>query len=112
MRKAGDWTLEIAILPQFLTIEPHFVRKAGDWTLEIAILPQFLTIEPHFVRKAGDWTLEIAILPQFLTIEPHFVRKGCVSWRLVATAPAPAFKREIEKKERARRQEGKRCEKV
>jgi len=37
------------------------------------------------------------------------VRKGCVSWRLVATAPAPAFKREIEKKERARRQEGKRA---
>jgi hypothetical protein len=47
-----------------------------------------------------------------LAIEPHFVRKGCVSCRLVATAPAPAFKKEIEKKERARGQEGKRrrCE--
>ena len=52
-------------------------RKGGDWTFEIAVLPQFLTIEPHFVRKAGDWTFEIAVLPQFLTIEPHFVRKGC-----------------------------------
>jgi len=40
------------------------------------------------------------------------VRKGCVSCRLVGTAPAPAFKREIEKKERARGargQEGKRA---
>jgi len=42
------------------------------------------------------------------------VRKGCVSCRLVGTAPAPAFRREIEKKERARGQEGKRrrCENV
>jgi len=37
------------------------------------------------------------------------VRKGCVSWHLVGTALAPAFKREIEKKERARGQEGKRA---
>jgi len=42
------------------------------------------------------------------------VRKGCVSCRLVGTAPAPAFRREIEKKERARWQEDKRriCEDV
>ena len=149
--------LQIAILPQFLTIEQ---RVAPD-DLQIAILPQFLTIEPHFVQKGcagrlanrnfttvfGDRTsfrakglrrttfksqfyrsfwrsnliscetvapddLQIAILPQFLAIEPHFVRKGCVSCRLVGTAPAPAFKREIEKKEKARGQEGKRrrCE--
>ena len=64
------------MLPQFLTIEPHFVRKGCAGRLEIAIFPQFLTIEPHFVRKASDWTLEIAIFPQFLTIEPHFVREG------------------------------------
>ena len=44
---------------------------------EIAILPQFLAIEPHFVQKGCDRTREIAILPQFLAIEPHFVRKGC-----------------------------------
>ena len=37
------------------------------------------------------------------------MRKGCVSCRLVGTAPAPAFKREIEKKERARGQEDKRA---
>ena len=33
----------------------------------------------------------------------------CVSCRLVGTAPAPAFRREIKKKERARGQEGKRA---
>jgi len=37
------------------------------------------------------------------------VRKGCVSCCLVGTAPAPAFRREIEKKEKARGQEGKRA---
>ena len=53
----------------------------------------------------------------FWRIEPRFVWKGCVSCRLVGTAPAPASRREIEKKERARGargQEGKRrrCEDV
>ena len=99
MRKGCAGRLEIAILPQFLAIEPHFVRKGCAGRLEIAILPR------NFTSVFGD----IAILPQFLAIEPHFVRKGCVSCRLVATAPAPAFKKEIEKKERARGQEGKRA---
>ena len=58
------------------------------------------------MRKGCAGQLAIAILPQFLAIKPHFVRKGCVSCRLVGTAPR--FKREIEKKERARGQEGKR----
>ena len=79
-------------------------RVARD-NLQIAILPQFLAIEPHFVRNSCAGRLEIAILHQFLAIEPHFVRKGCVSCRLVGTAPAPAFGREIEKKERERGQE-------
>ena len=83
------------------------MRKGCAGRLEIALLPQFLTIEPHFVRKGCAGHLEIAILPQFLTIEPRFVRKGCVSCCLVGTAPAPAFRREIEKKEKARGQEGK-----
>ena len=88
-------------------MKSQFYLSAGHF--EIAILPQFLTIEPRFVRKGCGGHLEIALLPQFLAIEPHFVRKGCVSCRLVGTAPAPAFKREIEKKERARGQEGKRA---
>ena len=131
VRKDRAGQVEIAILHQFLAIEPHFVRKGCAGHVEIAILHQFLTIEPHFVRKGAPddlqiailppsfWRsnlirakgcagqVEIAILPQFLAIEPRFVRKGCVSCRLVGTAPAPAFRREIEKKERARRQEGK-----
>ena len=97
----SDWG---CLLPQFLTIEPRFVRKSKGCAgqVEIAILPQFLAIEPHFVRKGCAGRLELALLSQFLTIEPPFARKGCVSCRLVVTAPAPAFRREIEKKEKAR----------
>ena len=36
-----------------------------------AILPQFLTIEPHFVRKGCAGRLELALLLQFLTIEVY-----------------------------------------
>ena len=96
-----------------------FVRKGCAGHLQIVILLQFLAIEARFARKGCAEHLQIAILLQFLAIEPHFVRKGCVSCRLVGTAPAPAFRREIEKKERARGargrgQEGKRrrCEDV
>ena len=76
MRKGCDGNPEIAILPNFLAIEPHFVRKGCDGNPEIAILPQFLAIEPHFVRKGCAGRIEIAILPQFLAIEPHVVQKG------------------------------------
>ena len=36
---------------QFLAIQFHCVRKSCDGQLQIAILFQFLAIEPHFVRK-------------------------------------------------------------
>ena len=52
------------------------MRKGCDGNPEIAILPQFLAIEPHFVRKSCAGRIEIAILPQFLAIEPHVVQKG------------------------------------
>ena len=81
-------TLKIAILLQFLAIEPHFVRKGCRGGCKIAILPQFLAIEPHIVRKGCRGTFKIAILPQFWAIEPRFVRKGCVSCRLVGTVRA------------------------
>ena len=47
---------------------------------EIAILLQFLAIEPHFVRNGcarepGKSQFYFRI--QFLAIEPHFVRNGC-----------------------------------
>jgi len=104
--------LQISILPQFLAIELHFVRKGCAGHLQIAILPQFLAIEPHFVRKSCDWTPEIAILPQFLAFWwSNLISCEGVAFRGVSLALPCAFKREIEKKERARGQEGKReCE--
>jgi len=79
--------LRRTILPQFLAIEPHFVRKGCAGRLEIAILPQFLAIEPHFVRKGCAGRIELALLPQFLTIEPRFVRKGCAEHLEIALLP-------------------------
>ena len=76
VRKGCAGQVEIAILPQFLTIEPHFRCETVHRKHEIVILPQFLTIEPHFVRKGCAGQVDIAILPQFLTIEPHFRAKG------------------------------------
>ena len=52
------------------------MRKGRAGQVEIAISPQFLPIEPHFVRKGCAGQVEITILPQFLPIEPHFVRNG------------------------------------
>ena len=135
-KSCAGYLVEIVILLQFLTIEPDYIRKGYAGHAEIAIIPQFLTIEPHFVRKDIKNTsnriftsifddntsfrakkitsnfgnrghLQIVNLPQFLVIEPHFVRKGCVSCRLVGTVSVPAFRRETEKKERARGQEEK-----
>jgi hypothetical protein len=90
------------------------VQKGCAGQLEIAILLQFLAMEPHFVRKGCARTNEIAILPQFLAMEPHFVRKGCVSCRLVGTAPRLQERNRKEgDSKRAREQEGKReCEDV
>ena len=119
---------KIAILPQFLAIEPHFVRKGCRGHFKIAILP---AIEPHFVRSSREviksqfhlsfWrsnlisceTVAAEVIKsqfhrRFLAIEPRFVRNGCVSCRLVGTAPR--LKRKMETKERA---EGEReCEDV
>ena len=90
----------MAILLQFWSIKPRFVRKCspeatngnftavfGDRTsfraklpdnLQIAILPQFLAIEPHFVRKGS---------PDNLNDQTHFVRKGCDRMREIAILP-------------------------
>ena len=92
-------TPEIAILPQFLAIEPHFVRKGCAGQVEIAILVYSVFDDRTSFRAKGlrgtSWNrtftsvfddrtsfsatgqVEIAILPQFLAIKPHFVRKGC-----------------------------------
>ena len=75
---------KIAILPQVLPIDPHFVRKGCSGTRKMAILHQFLPIDHHFVRKDCSGTRKIAILHQFLPIDHHFVRKGCSGTRKIA----------------------------
>ena len=72
--KGCDRHFKIAILLQFLPIEPHLVRNGSRGHFKIAILEQLLPIEPHFVRKGCRGHFKTAILQQFLTIEPHFVR--------------------------------------
>ena len=62
----------------------HKQAHTCNQTLKIAILPHFLTIEPHFVRKGCTRRRKLAILLQFLTLEPHFVRKGCDGRRKLA----------------------------
>ena len=94
--------LQIALLPQFLAIEPHFVRKSCGGRLANRTFTSVLGDRTSFRAKGLRRTTCIS---QFYLS----FRKGCVSCRLVGTAPAPAFKREIEKKERARGQEGKRA---
>ena len=131
--------LQIAILPQFLTIKPHFVRKGCAWTL---CKSQFYRcfwrsnliscerVAPgrfanrNFTAVLGDRTSFRAKrlrreagnrnFTQFLAIEPRFVRKGCVSRRLVGTAPRLQERNRKEREsKRAREQGGKReCEDV
>ena len=52
-----DRNCEIAILPQFLAIEPHFGRNliSGERVAIGRQTSQFY-LEPHFVRKGCDWT--------------------------------------------------------
>ena len=87
MRKGCSGPSKIAIFPQFLTIDPRFVRTGCSRTSKIAILPQFSPIDPHFVRKGCSGASKLAIFPQFLTIDPHFVRKGCSGTSKIAILP-------------------------
>ena len=71
-----------AILPQFLMIEPHFVRKGCPETLQLASFPQFLTIEPYFVRKGCPGALCVLDMPTFLILancaEYPFFHRFCI----------------------------------
>ena len=103
-----------------------FDDRGAKWLraapVKIAILPQSVFGDRSLFRakRVAAAGCKIAFSPQFLAIQPRFVRKGCVSCRLVGTAPR--LKIEIEKKKgkrrgqeskRAREQEGKReCEDV
>ena len=68
---------KFAILPQFLAIEPHFVRKGCRGTLKITNLPQLLAIELHFVCCRGHFK------PQFYL---SFWRSNFISCERVAAA--------------------------
>ena len=68
---------KIAILPQFLAIELHFVRKGCRGTLKISIVYRSFWRSNLISWKGCRGHFEIAILLQFLAIEPRFVRKGC-----------------------------------
>ena len=96
-------TIEIAILPQFLTLEPRFVREGfirHTWNRNFPSVFDTRTsfcawrVHPAHLKsqfslsfwhsnlvlcvKGSSGTLEIAILPQFLTLEPRFVREGFI----------------------------------
>jgi len=101
--------LQIAILRQFLAIEPHFVRKGCAGRLANRNFTPVFGDRTSFRATGLRGTSELAILRQFLAIEPHFVRKGCVSCRLVGTAPRLQERNRKEgESKRAREQEGKR----
>ena len=96
-------TIEIAILPQFLTLEPRFVREGfirHTWNRNFTSVFDTRTsfcawrVHPAHLKsqfylsfwhsnlvlcvKGSSGQLEIAMLPQFLTLEPRFVREGFI----------------------------------
>ena len=100
--------LQLAILLQFLAIEPHFVRKGCAGRVATRNFTSVFGDRTSFRAKGlRPAALQLSILYQFLAIERHFVRKGCVSCRLVGIAPR--LQERIQKKERARGQERKRA---
>ena len=107
-------TREIAIFPQFLTSNVHFVRKGCARRIKVAIFPSVFDVQRPFRAKGlPRWTsFKIAILPQvlevqtsiscervaagqvksqflvqFLTSNVHFVRKGCTRHLKLAIFP-------------------------
>ena len=120
-------TLEIAILPQFLTLEPRFVREGfirHAWNRNFTSVFDTRTsfrawrVHPDKLKsqfylsfwhsnlvscvKGSSGQVEIAILPQFLTLEPRFVREG---WRFVIRRRhCPRPKERKKKKERVKRE--------
>ena len=128
-------TEEIAILIQFLAIEPHFVRKGCDGNPENRNFTSGFGDRTSFRAKGlfrTTWnrnfesvfddrtsfrakglfrtTWNRNFTSVFGRSKPHFVRKGCVSCRLVGTAPRLQERNRKEGEgKRARGQEGKRA---
>ena len=69
-----SYDIKIAILPQFLISNIHFVQKDCDTPRKIAFLPQLLTPNDHFVRKGHDGPNKIGVLPEFLMSNIHLAR--------------------------------------
>jgi len=106
-------TREIAILPQFLAIKPHFLTSCetvapdkrnrnftsvfGDQTsfrakrfagqLGNRTFTSVVADRTSFRARVAPDTYKSQILLQFLPIEPHFVRKGCARKREIAILP-------------------------
>ena len=91
---------------QFFAIEPHFVRKGCDETPEI-----FTHFTPVFGDQSSFRAKGLCRTPTNRNFTPVFGNRTCerVAVRTVSLALPRAFKREIEKKERARGQESKRA---
>ena len=105
MWRGSSGTLEIAILPQFLTLEPRFVREGFIRHTCNRNFTSVFDTRTSFRARGLTFplgTLEIAILPQFLTLEPRFVREG---WRFVIRRRhCPRPKERKKKKERVKRE--------
>ena len=110
MRKGCAGRLELALLPQLLTIEMDIsCERVRGTPCKSQFYLSFWRSNLISCERVAIGQEESQFYLSLLAIEPRFVLKGCVSCRLVGTAPAPVFRREIEKKERARGQEGKRA---
>ena len=84
-----------------------FVRKGCAGQLAIAILPQFLAINLISCERVAPDNLKSQFYVSFW--RSNLISCERVAFRAVSLARLRAFKREIEKKERARGQE-RRCE--
>ena len=138
MRKGSPDNLQITILHQFLAVKPHFVRKGCAGQEKSHFYNSFWQSNPFrvkgFAGQLGNrnfttfynsfWRSNhiscerVAPGQEKSHVYNSFWRSNLISCerialRAVSLALPRAFKREIEKKERAREQEGKReCEDV
>jgi len=101
------------------TCNRNFTAVLGDRTsspdnLQIAILPQFLAIKPHFVRNSCAGQLANRNFTSAFGDRTSFRAKRLRTCRLVGTAPRLQERNRKEgESKRAREQEGKReCEDV
>ena len=107
----GDWTSfrtrEIAILLQLLEIEPHFVLKLRRKFCKLQFYFSFWRSNFISCERVATGSRKSQFYLSFW--RSNLVSCERVAFRAVSLALPRAFKREIEKKERARGQESKRA---